>query len=124
MDSEVKIDNIDVLILKTLLQDPRTNFTKIAKRIGMSTPSIFNRYNSMQKSGIITGSIMQINPRSMGYNCVSLADVNSDPKHNDEINEFLRYQKIAVYGPHLTGSSAILGFIVTRNTDELSKIVK
>jgi DNA-binding Lrp family transcriptional regulator len=78
----------------------------------------------MKKSGIITGSIMQINPRSMGYNCVSLATINSDPKQNDEIHEFLRYKKIAIYGPHLTGSSAIVCFIVTRDTDELSIIVK
>jgi DNA-binding Lrp family transcriptional regulator len=124
MDSNLKIDNIDALILKILLQDPRTSFAKIAKKIGMSIPSILNRFNSMKKSGIITGSIMQINPRSMGYNCVSLASINSDPKQYDEIHEFLRHQKIAIYGPHLTGSSSILGFTVTRDTDELSKIVK
>ena len=124
MSPELIIDYIDVLILKALLQEPRTSFVKIAKEIGMSTPSVFNRFNSMKKNGIINGSIMQIYPKSMGYNCVALANINSDQKQKDKIIDFLHHERIAIYGPHLTGSSNILGFIVTKNTDELSQIVK
>ena len=73
LSAEPKIDDIDAKILKTLLKEPRTSFAQIAKDCRLSNTSIRNRFNLMKKSGIINGAIMQINPKSFGYDCIALA---------------------------------------------------
>jgi len=65
----LKIDAIDEAILKKLLLNPRTSLSKIAKDCKMSTNAIRMRFKRLEKNGVITGSIMQINPKSLGYNC-------------------------------------------------------
>ena len=124
MRPEPKIDDVDVKILQTLLKEPRTSFAKIAKECELSIPSIHNRFTLMNKSGIINGSIMQIDPKSLGYYCVALINIEADPRKKEVILDFLKQINIAIYGPHLSGRSNILGFLVARNTDELAQTIK
>ena len=63
MKNQQPIDDIDATILKEMLRNPRTKFTKIAKECGLSAPAIKNRFQNLEKSGIINGSITQINPK-------------------------------------------------------------
>lgn len=124
MNGNLKIDDVDVKILKTLLEEPRTTFAEIAKDCGLSITSIRNRFNSMKESGIVTGSIMQINPKSFGYDCVAFAKVETDPRYKKEVEKFLAERpRTAVYSPHITGRNSIVAFVVARNTDELSQDV-
>ncbi|UCC58595.1 MAG: Lrp/AsnC family transcriptional regulator [Candidatus Bathyarchaeum sp.] len=124
MSAGPKIDEINAKILKALLKEPRTSFTEIAKECGLSNTSIKNRFDRMKKSGIINGAIMQINPRSFGYDCIAFANIEVDPREKVRVYEFLKKQQFAIYPAQLTGRNVILGFVVSKNTDDLSRIVK
>lgn len=124
MNTGPKIDDVDVKIIKTLLNDPRASFTKIAKDCGLSTTSIRNRFNNLKRSGIINGAIMQVNPKSFGYSCISFAYVELVPKKQPEVLEFLKAQQFAINESQLTRRNGIVGFIVAKDTDDLSYIVK
>ena len=117
------IDDIDVTILKELLRDPRTTYTELSKKCGISTPAIKNRFHNMEKSGIINGSMTQINPKSLGYNCVAVTKIEVTHPNNKEVLEFLKNQSIVVRLPNITSNNIIVGFVLARNTDELAKIV-
>ena len=104
-----------------LLHDPRTSFSKIGDICGLSTPAILHRFNSLNKSGIINGSIMQIDPKSLGYNRIGLLIIEADPKRKDTLSDSLKQQNIGLYRPHLTGRNSILGFIATKNTEDLDQ---
>lgn len=121
--NEPVIDNVDVTLLKALLRDPRTTFTEIAKTCGLSTTAIKNRFHNLEKSGIINGSITQINPKSLGYNCVAITKIEMDHLNNHEVLEFLKDKPFAVRLPNITSSNIIVGFSVTKNTDELAHFV-
>jgi DNA-binding Lrp family transcriptional regulator len=124
LNTSPKIDNVDVKIIKTLLEEPRTSFTKIAKNCGLSTVSIRNRFNNLKRSGIINGAIMQVNPKSFGYNCIAFANIKSGPRDQAGVREFLNSQQIAIHEAQLTRRNSIVGFIVAKDTDDLSRIVK
>lgn len=123
MDDKTKIDDIDAKILRILLKEPIATFAEIAKDCETSITTIRNRFNLMKKSGIITGTIMQINPKSVGYDCIAVINIETAPKDRKKVKEFLKDQPIAIYTPYVTGRNSIVGFAIAKDTDDLAQIV-
>lgn len=82
MQTRVKIDEIDSIILKTLLNESRTSFTDIAKECKISLVAVRMRYKRLWKTGMINGEIMQVNPYSLGYK--SIVDIGIVTATEDE----------------------------------------
>lgn len=61
-----QIDEIDSIIIKNLLANARENFSAIATKCNVSTTTIGDRFAQLLNSGIITGSTVQVNYRTMG----------------------------------------------------------
>jgi len=55
------MDKLDKRIIRTLQQDSRLSFTKIAERVGTSTATVSDRVKKMQNSGIIRGYTALLN---------------------------------------------------------------
>ena len=66
----MKICELDVKILKLLLQDGRRSFTDIAQTCGTTKSQIWKHYKIMEKNGIITGSTIQMNFDIFGYDAL------------------------------------------------------
>lgn len=49
----LKLDNVDLLILRSLLQDGRKPYRIVAKEVGVSTPTVKSRVTKMLDLGII-----------------------------------------------------------------------
>jgi Lrp/AsnC family transcriptional regulator for asnA, asnC and gidA len=61
------MDKIDSQIVEELTVDSRTPFSSIAKKIGVSTQTVINRYNEMRAKGIIRQNSISINLAKIGY---------------------------------------------------------
>jgi Lrp/AsnC family transcriptional regulator for asnA, asnC and gidA len=86
---QVAIDEVDAIILSNLLRESRTSFSKIAEECKITVTSVTNRYRRLHKEGIIKGEIMQVNPHSLGYHCVTLIGIISQKhKETDLLNYF------------------------------------
>jgi Lrp/AsnC family transcriptional regulator for asnA, asnC and gidA len=90
MASEKKIDELDIKIIKELLRNSRTSFSEIAKKFGVTTTTINNRFNELKESGIITGSTVLVDLAHFGVECDGTLLLNVDPQR---IDEFLRDSK-------------------------------
>jgi len=78
MPSQVKLDEIDVNIIRVLQRDARTNFADIAKDSGVSIDTISKRFKKMKRAGIIRGTTVLLNPKSFGYDCVASFGIRVD----------------------------------------------
>ena len=65
-----KIDDIDKKILDVLIENTRTPFTDIAKRLNISAGTVHVRVKKMEESGIIHGSSLTVDYHQLGYRCV------------------------------------------------------
>ncbi len=63
----MKVDKLNWLILEMLQQNARTPLTEIAKKVGLSSPSVAERIQKMEDAGIISGYKTQLNMENMGY---------------------------------------------------------
>jgi DNA-binding Lrp family transcriptional regulator len=49
----MKLDNIDIAIINSLMQDGRKSFRQIAKEIRVSTPTVESHFTRMKDIGLI-----------------------------------------------------------------------
>lgn len=65
------LDEIDHQILDILIENARTPFTDIAKKLVVSAGTIHVRVKKMEDEGIIKGSTLSLNYEKMGYSFIS-----------------------------------------------------
>ena len=73
-----KVDDIDKKILDILIDNTRTPFTEIAKRLLISPGTVHVRVKKLEDSGIIKGSSLNLDYNSLGYTFVAYIGVLAD----------------------------------------------
>jgi DNA-binding Lrp family transcriptional regulator len=124
MSTRPKIDEVDVRILKILLNDVRTSFAEIAKDCGMSTNAIRMRFKRLKKDGVINGAIMQVNPKSLGYDCIALLTIQADANEEKSVYDFVEKIPGIITSSRPFGKYNILSFSASRSIDELASLVE
>jgi len=65
--AKFKMDDTDHQILDMLIENTRTAFTDIAKKLEISAGTVHVRVRKMEDAGIITGSSLRLDYRKLGY---------------------------------------------------------
>jgi len=73
-----KIDDVDKQILDVLIENTRTPFTDIAKRLNISAGTVHVRVKKMEESGIIQGSSLSVDYEKLGYTFIAYIGVYLD----------------------------------------------
>lgn len=84
----IKLDKIDLSILKDLQEDGRLTNVELAKRAGISAPPCLRRVKSLETEGIITSYHANLNGPALGFNLVIFAEVSLVSQNNSEIKNF------------------------------------
>jgi Lrp/AsnC family transcriptional regulator for asnA, asnC and gidA len=100
MRNNIKIDEINAKILRTLLRESRTSFTEMAKDCKISVGAVRMRYKHLWEAGIIVGEMMLVNPHSLGYKYISDLGIVTAVEHEKEVVEFLKSKP---YISHIVG---------------------
>jgi len=61
------MDEMAYLILSELLKNPQSPFLRIAKKLGVSSFTVKNRYDKMKREGIIRSAVVNIDLSKLGY---------------------------------------------------------
>ena len=125
MPNRTRIDETDAKILKTLLKDSRTSFTKMAKDCKISVGAVRMRYKRLWKTGIINGEIMQVNPHALGFEYVVDLGIITAVENEKEVTEFLRnkhYEHMNIVGPF--GRYNVFAVAVFNNIQELTETIR
>lgn len=72
------MDEIDRTIVNLLRADGRTSYAELARRVGLTAPSVQDRVAKLEKSGVITGYQAIIDPESVGLGITALIGIIPD----------------------------------------------
>lgn len=81
------MDNIDLCIIESLIADARTPFRQIANKLNVSPDTIIDRYNALQEKGVIRGSTIVLNPKTIGYTAMAVFMIDISPIDGEK-NQF------------------------------------
>ena len=116
--SKVTIDAIDRKILKFLIKNARMPFLEIARECGISGAAIHQRIKKLDESGVILGSRLMVDPRSLGFDVCAFIGIRlQDPTQNNTTVAQLRQIPEIVECHYVTGEyNLLIKLICTRNT--------
>jgi len=124
MPQNLEIDNIDKEIISILMEDAKTPYSEIAKRILVSGGTVHVRMKKLEYMGIIQGSTLMINPAKLGYDLTAYLGVYLDTgsRYNAVIKELEKIPQV-VEAHYTTGVYSIFLKVVCRNTKDLRDVL-
>jgi Lrp/AsnC family transcriptional regulator, leucine-responsive regulatory protein len=69
------LDDLDWRLLDELQLDARTSFNELARRIGVSAPTVAQRVRRLEEGGVITGYRATVNPTAVGLGVQALVSM-------------------------------------------------
>jgi len=122
MVSPVKFDDTDVRLLRDLQKDARTNFADIAKECGVSVDTIIKRLQRLERTGVVKGMTVLIDPRRMGMECLASLEVNVDSADATDVVEAMKQQHGIVFSTPSMGMQNIFAIAVLPSIKELNTL--
>ncbi|HSP12044.1 MAG TPA: Lrp/AsnC ligand binding domain-containing protein [Salegentibacter sp.] len=124
VNENVVVDGIDKTILKHLMEDAKKPILEIARSIGITGAAIHQRLRKLEKSGLIEGSKLIIDPRVLGYKTMAFVGVYldkavSNPQAVKKLNEIPE----VIECHYTTGNWSIFLKILCRDNEHLMQVL-
>ncbi len=84
------LDEVDVQILSLLQSDGRITNAELAKRVGLSPPSVLQRVRALEKAGLIRGYFAILDAERLGMRITALAMISLSLHQEQPIERFRR----------------------------------
>ncbi|MCQ2174302.1 MAG: Lrp/AsnC ligand binding domain-containing protein [Bacteroidales bacterium] len=119
-----QLDETDRKILSLLVNDARKPFLEIARDCGISGAAVHQRFKKMERSGIITGSRLQVKPSALGLNVCAFIGLEllEDNKYQEVINA-LKHVPEVVECHFVTGKAALFLKVYCIDNDHLMEVL-
>ncbi len=106
---KLQLDEIDRKILSHLIKNARMPFLEIARECGISGAAIHQRVKKLEDAGIISGSRLEVDPKSLGYTICSFIGIRiSDPSYHLQVIDALKRVPEIVECHFITGKYNLL----------------
>ena len=117
MELNYQIDNIDRGILNELMEDAKTPYTEIAKKLIVSAGTIHVRMKKMEQAGIVKKSRLNIDYELLNYDLTAFLGIYLEKGSNYKIviNQLNQIPEI-IEAHYTTGVYSIFAKICCKNT--------
>jgi Lrp/AsnC family transcriptional regulator, regulator for asnA, asnC and gidA len=121
---DTNIDKLDRKILNILMQDARTPYLEIARSCNVSGATVHLRIQKLEKTGIIRGSRLIVDPAKLGVSiCAYLGIYLDRGSHFHEVVDELKKVPEIVECHYTTGIYSIFAKIYCRDTAHLREVL-
>ena len=122
--TKIKLDEIDHQILDLLIDNTRTAFTDIAKKLLISAGTVHVRVKKMEDAGIIKGSSLTLDYKKLGYTFIAYIGIFLEKTHQTKLVlhrlEAIPFVTVA----HITtGKFNIFCKVRAKSTDHAKEII-
>lgn len=105
---EILRDNKNIEILKLLQRNPRMSIAELARKIRMSNPAAKARVRRLEKSGVIAGYRLELDPKAAGHEITAFVRIRPLPGHLPKITELAQRIPEVVECHRITGEDCFI----------------
>lgn len=73
------LDEVNVRLLSELSANPRLTMSELARRIGLSAPAVTERVQRLERTGVIAGYRLDLDPAALGLPVTAFARIRPAP---------------------------------------------
>ncbi len=117
------MDSVDMRLLKMLNDDAHTPLRKMGREVGLSTSGVRRRIKQLEKSRLIKGYSVVVDPKKLGYGVAAFVSVDVDSRSIQELTRSLSRRHEVCELHHTTGGHSLMMKIRARDMDSLNKFV-
>ncbi|WP_137388775.1 Lrp/AsnC family transcriptional regulator [Rhodoligotrophos defluvii] len=121
--SEAGLDDIDRRILIALSEDARLSNAELARRIGLSAPSIAERVRRLEDRGVITGYGVRIDPAKLGYVLTVMIRARPLPGEMKNMIEAIRGTPEIVRCDRVSGDDCFVAIAHVRDVRQMEAVL-
>ena len=118
----MKLDTINLQILEELQHNARAPLTEISKKVGLSSPTVAERIQKMEDTGIIIGYTTNLNMESLGYALGVYISIKIRFGQVQNFKEFIKTVPEICECHKLTGHDCMMMKGVVRNPKHLEEL--
>jgi Lrp/AsnC family transcriptional regulator for asnA, asnC and gidA len=118
------IDELDLVILRMLLEDASVSYETIAKEADTSLGTVHNRIKRMKEEGVISRMSPIVDAKKLGFDICALIDVRIAGGHMEEVQRALSGHPNVCSIYDITGEYDSMMVAKFTTTDELNTFVK
>ncbi|UXX79998.1 Lrp/AsnC ligand binding domain-containing protein [Reichenbachiella carrageenanivorans] len=124
MPKNYEIDDVDLKILSHLMQDAKTPYTEIAKKVYVSGGTVHVRMKKMEELGVVKGTTLQLDYSKLGFDVTCFLGIYLQKSSlYDVVVDKLRDIPEVVKIHYTTGNYNIFIKIHCRDTNHLREVL-
>jgi Lrp/AsnC family leucine-responsive transcriptional regulator len=118
------VDATDLTILDLLQADCRATQQEIAKKVGLSQPSVADRIRKLEEAKVILGYTARVDPRRLGHDITAFIGVSIEhPKYFDMFARRVLAMPDVLECHRVAGPESYLLKVRTRTTGTLDQLL-
>lgn len=117
------LDEIDARLLEALIENARISITDLARRVGLSAPSVSERVKRLEEAGVIEGYSVRINPEALGLPLSAWLRIRPVPGELKTVAEILRGLPEIVECHRITGEDCFIARAHVRSVEDLEALI-
>ena len=122
--AKIKLDEIHHQILDLLIDNTRTAFTDIAKKLLISAGTVHVRVKKMEDAGIIKGSSLTLDYKKLGYTFIAYIGIFLEKTHQTKfVLQKLESIPFVTVAHITTGKFNIFCKVRAKSTDHAKEII-
>ena len=117
------LDAINRLLLEELHRDPRMTMSALARRVGMSSPAVTERVQRMERTGVIRGFRMDVDPAAIGVPVAAWVRIRPGPGQLPKIVELMADMPNVSEGHRISGEDCFLVKVHAAAIEDLEQVL-
>ena len=117
------LDAVNRRILALLVEDARMSTSELARRVGMSAPSVRERVARLERAGVIRGYRLDVDPAALGLPIAAWVRVRPGPGQLPKIADLARRTPQVSECHRVTGEDCFLLKVHGPSIEELESVL-
>jgi Lrp/AsnC family transcriptional regulator, leucine-responsive regulatory protein len=118
------LDEVSIRLLEELQKDARVSYSALARRVGLSTPTVIERIRKLEDAGIIAGYGVRLDTTALGLGVIAIIEVKTNPTQYAKVLEFARTVEAVRECYFVTGDNSFVARILVASIDELQGLIE
>ncbi len=118
-----QLDDADAAILREISADARLPIAELARRVGLSAPSIAERLRRLEHEGVITGYHARIDPARIGYALTLLIRARPSPGRMKDMLRAIETTPQIVRCERVSGEDCFVAWAHVRDVHEMESVI-
>lgn len=117
------LDPVNVRLLSELRGDPRLSMSALARRVGMSAPAVTERVQRLERTGVIAGFRMEVDPVALGMPVTAIVRIRPGPAQLPRVAETAQQTPQVVACHRVTGEDCLVLTVHAPSIGDLEELL-